>query len=146
MLDELHQTEAKYVHDMRRVIDTFYRPMKAMVPKPMLRQIFANLHSVLDVHTRLLAALSTADEGTVTAHERGAVVSSSFIDAAPEFSCYAVYCANFPYVAAALQKARANEQRLTTFLDEAERAQGATLQALLFRPVQRMCGESRRRL
>ena len=140
VLDELRTTESKYVRDLKAVVDRFWRPMQAMVEPQQHQIIFSNLKTILALHTRLEAAAASADISfAVSVFRKGEMMASAFVEVAPYFKCYAAYCANYPYVAAALLKARESEQRIAGFLDDAESALKAPLQALLFRPVQRMC-------
>ena len=140
VLDELRTTESKYVGDLKAVIDRFWRPMQAMVEPQQHQIIFSNLKTILALHSRLEKAASSADVSfSANVFRKGEAMALAFVEVAPYFKCYATYCANYPYVAAALLKARESEQRIAGFLDDAEAAQKASLQALLFRPVQRMC-------
>ena len=69
--------------------------------------------------------------------ERGREVAEAFLRLHPYFKCYAQYCANYPYAPEAIVKACA-DARVTSFLAQAEATHQIKLQALLFRPVQRM--------
>ena len=145
-LEELLSTEAKYLRDLRALSASFARPLQAMVTPAEHQGIFSNLSTLLSLHSSLEAAArapamepraaSPSPPPTVA----GAAIAATFIELTPYFKCYAHYCANYPYVAAVLLKVRATgEPRLAAFLDEAEARHGASLQAMLFRPVQRMC-------
>lgn len=52
---------------------------------------------------------------------------------------YSAYCCNYPHVAEAVIKAREAYGGAANLIDEAEASRGVALQALLFRPVQRLC-------
>ena len=168
VIDELLRTEAHYLADMRFTVSKFAKPLRELLDAGQTKAIFSNLAQILELHARLLTSLPEPDArpsdspprtaagggGSYSGHLQGSSGSSSrrrlsvaakghtvataFIRMQPFFKCYSTYCANYPYVSGALLKAR-SEHRVASFLQGAELAHSISLQALLFRPVQRMC-------
>ena len=113
--------------------------------------IFANLAMLVELHNKLAADLAPAramdaSETTKDFRAMGDSIASAFLVLAPFFRMYAIYSANYKDVPAALSTAKEDEP-VADFLreqeqrDSEEKGEGksATLSALLFRPVQRMC-------
>ena len=76
----------------------------------------------------------------LSAPRQGEVIAEAFLRLLPYFKMYAVYCGNQATAAGALATA-CDEDAVAAFLlrKEQDSASRATLPALLFRPVQRMC-------
>ena len=139
VLLEILSTEARYIADLRFVVTEFLAPMRNLLPPRAHADVFSNLEQLAELHTRLEddlkpARLAEADE------ERGERIAQAFSTLSPFFKMYNTYAGNYANVPEALRVARA-VPGVEAFLEEADRLQGrqATLEALLFRPVQRMC-------
>ncbi|KAL1526743.1 hypothetical protein AB1Y20_015439 [Prymnesium parvum] len=139
VLDELLATEANYALDLHSTCERVLRPLQTILPAGTHARIFSNLQAIRTLHSHLQETLSSAASRADSVAEKGEAVVAGFMAAAAKFACYARYSANYPYVATAIHKARAGEERVVRLIDDAERALGASLQALLFRPLQRVC-------
>jgi hypothetical protein len=151
VLEELLLTEATYLDDLRHVMQHFVTPMADILSHSAHSTIFANLAMLVELHNKLAADLAPAramdaSETTKDFRAMGDSIASAFLVLAPFFRMYAIYSANYKDVPAALSKAKEDEP-VADFLreqeqrDSEEKGEGksATLSALLFRPVQRMC-------
>ena len=151
VLEELLLTEATYLDDLRHVMEHFVTPMADILSHSAHSTIFANLAMLVELHNKLAADLAPAramgaSETTTDFRAMGDSIASAFLVLAPFFRMYAIYSANYKDVPAALSTAKEDEP-VADFLreqeqrDSEEKGEGksATLSALLFRPVQRMC-------
>ena len=151
ILDELLRTEATYLDDLRHIVECFVTPMAGIVSHSVHVSMFANLSQRVELHTKLAADLApaaalAASRATTDFGAVGEAIASAFLVLAPYFRMYAVYSANYATVPEALIKAK-GEQAVAHFLrneaqsdaEERDERKRATLDALLFRPVQRMC-------
>ena len=151
VLEELLLTEATYLDDLRHIMEHFVTPMTDILSHSVHSTIFANLSMLVELHTKLAADLAPAtamgaSETPTDFRAMGDSIASAFLVLAPFFRMYAIYSANYKDVPAALSTAK-QEKAVADFLreraqrDAEEKGEGksATLDALLFRPVQRMC-------
>ena len=151
VLEELLLTEATYLDDLRHIMEHFVTPMADILSHSVHCTIFANLSMLVELHTKLAADLAPAtamgaSETTTDFRAMGDSIASAFLVLAPFFRMYAIYSANYKDVPAALSTAK-QEKAVADFLreraqrDAEEKGEGksATLDALLFRPIQRMC-------
>jgi len=92
---------------------------------------------LLELHVKLDDALASA-RASKDHPTRAEAAVQAYIDLLPYFKMYAAYCANYPHVAAVLSQVL-NDERVGQLLVDKHTTYHTTLQALLFRPVQRMC-------
>jgi len=151
VLEELLLTEATYLDDLRHVMEHFVTPMDDILSHSAHATIFANLAMLVELHNKLAADLAPAramgaSETTTDFRAMGDSIASAFLVLAPFFRMYAIYSANYKDVPAALSTAKEDEAVADFLQEQAQRdseekgeGKSATLNALLFRPVQRMC-------
>ena len=140
VIDEILVTEATYLEDLSFTVDELQRPLKEMMDAHTHYTVFSNLEQLRELHIKLGADLSEAREDNCSTHRQGEVIAEAFLRLLPYFKMYAVYCGNAATAAGALAAATEGGDA-AAFLQRKEQdpASRATLAALLFRPVQRMC-------
>ena len=140
VIDELLVTEATYLEDLSFTVDELQRPLKEIMDAHTHYTVFSNLEQLRELHIKLGADLSEAREDNCSTHRQGEVIAEAFLRLLPYFKMYAVYCGNAATAAGALAAATEGGHA-AAFLQRKEQdpASRATLAALLFRPVQRMC-------
>ena len=152
VLNELLSTEATYLQDLSWTVKALLHPLRDMLDARTHYTIFSNFEQLKELHAKLGSDLDKArptfgvEDGVViekegcSVQQQGVVVAEAFIRFLPFMKMYAVYCGNQAVAAGALASVREDEQ-VASFLSEQERnpEARATLAALLFRPVQRMC-------
>ena len=140
VIDEILVTEANYLEDLSFTVDELQRPLKEMMDAHTHYTVFSNLEQLRELHIKLGADLSEAREDNCSTHRQGEVIAEAFLRLLPYFKMYAVYCGNAATAAGALAAATEGGDA-AAFLQRKEQdpASRATLAALLFRPVQRMC-------
>jgi len=136
-VSEFVSTEARYLADLQSVAVAFLEPLRPLLPPQLHYAIFSNLPQLQGLHQGLGTDLERAT--SETASDSGQACVDAFSKLLPYFRMYATYCCNYPNVAEALCKVAAEHSGAATALVEAEEARGVKLQALLFRPVQRLC-------
>jgi len=136
-VNEFISTEANYLEDLRFTTREYSRPLHHLLDSQAHYKIFSNHEQLLELHVKLDQALGKARDAVKNA-ERSEATVQAFIGLLPYFKMYAAYCANYPHVAASLAQVRM-EDKVAQLLAEKHAQHHTTLQALLFRPVQRMC-------
>jgi len=134
VLDEILTTEANYLADLRYTTQKLMTPLVAELDAKVHSDLFANLGQIEMMHAKLEGELEEArkkDAGVVLVGER---LLKGFMRLLPFFKMYSTYCASYTDVAKALGAARA-VKAARDLMGQAE----LPLEALLFRPVQRMC-------
>ena len=140
VLDEMVTTEGNYLADLRHTCDTFLVPLKGTLEPASHAAIFSNLLQLYELHKQVDASLhasaSTADSSLV---DKARQIAEAFTSLLPYFKMYSTYCANYMSVGPELKAVRMHD-RAGKVISAAEAQSGSmTLEALLFRPVQRMC-------
>jgi hypothetical protein len=172
---EFVATEATYAEDLKKVVDVFVEPLRALLPANLQYAIFSNLSQLHQLHVGLYADIVKGQEQVAT--DQGLACVQAFAKLLPYFKMcappthrrppahaapcvmpplpgtprlprahlfwgpdrYSAYCCNYPHVAEAVIQARDAYGGAANLIDEAEASRGVALQALLFRPVQRLC-------
>ena len=142
VFDEIIETEATYLNDLRFVSSRFLMPMRGMLTPQQHNSIFANIDTLLPLHEKLHGDLQPAErpksasdgEGgdggaaasTPSMHweERGLIIAQAFLKLAPFFKMYAVYSAQYALVPEALEAAR-KDAAIDAFLNKAASRQPA---------------------
>mmetsp|Transcript_10385 Transcript_10385/g.22050 ORF Transcript_10385/g.22050 Transcript_10385/m.22050 type:complete len:553 (-) Transcript_10385:753-2411(-) len=139
LLDAIHEfcaTEANYLQDLRFTMDKYGTPLASLISTQEHYDVFANYAQLVELHGKLGAALAVAREEPN--ERRSEATLKAFLDLLPYFKMYASYCAHYPHVAKALETVKRKE-KVRELMTAMYAAHQTTLQALLFRPVQRMC-------
>jgi len=136
VVDELIRTEATYLADLEFTMTEFCRPLQELVEGQVHYRIFSNLEQLFELHLKLSRELSSTQQ--LQAAEKQEAVLAAFTLMLPYFRMYSQYCANYPNSSNALQEAY-DVPTAGDILEEREATHTTTLQALLFRPVQRIC-------
>jgi len=134
---EFVSTEATYAEDLKRVVDVFVEPLRTLLPANLQYAIFSNLSQLHQLHVGLHTDIVKGQEQVAT--DQGLACVQAFAKLLPYLKMYSAYCCNYPHVAEAVIKAREAYGGAANLIDEAEASRGVALQALLFRPVQRLC-------
>ena len=139
VLDELVTSESNYCDDLGHICDLFLVPLAAELDSATHATVFSNLKQIQQLHVQLAAMLdlSAQPEGG-TLGDKAEHIAAAFTSLLPFFKMYSTYAANFVAVAPALRALR--ERRGPHEIINAGEAQSGSvsLEALLFRPVQRM--------
>ena len=90
----------------------------------------------LKLEADLVAARDSVSDGSTL--QLAGLVASAFEPLIPFFIMYATYCGKFTEAPAKLQEAR-RKRSVDSLVAQQSQACGTTLEAFLFRPVQRMC-------
>lgn len=145
LLIELSMTEDRFVADLRAMVETYLVPMRergaALADPRDCGLLFSNVESLLQTHEALLELLPPvplAGElmGPDVLGERVRSTARAFIALAPFLSIHAVYASN--YEDGGLDALRRLE-RQAGFSRFCREASGLPLQALLIKPIQRLC-------
>lgn len=137
ILYEIIETEHNYVQDVRFLVDSFLRPMSAIVPAELVRAIFANAEQILQLHAAIDAELGPQLEAAPPVLLQK--ISECFVTRIPFFKMYATYSSNYVYAASKLRFLRTTDEKVSNWLEKLENQYNTTLLALLIRPVQRIC-------
>lgn len=137
VVDELIRTEANYLQDLEFTLTEFCRPLQQLLTEGQIHyQIFSNLEQLHELHLKLGRELRSAQQ--LQTSEKQEAVLAAFTLMLPYFKMYSQYCANYPNSSGALLSAHA-VPAAGVLLEQREAAHTTALQALLFRPVQRIC-------
>ena len=140
VLEEILETEERYGADLRQVHGEFLTPLREVLEGRAHIAIFSNIEQLLELHCGALNAdLEPAREANVPLAKMGEAIAKAFITLLPFFKMYSVYCGAKAASSEALDEARADSRRVDEVLTAREERAGASLQQMLFRPVQRMC-------
>ena len=158
VFDEILETEATYLADLKAVHRHFLVPLRSWLSPAQHQTIFSNLEVLLTLHEKLGEDLHPAAAiASRNYEERGLAIAAAFLKMAPFFKTYAQYSAQYAHVPEALEDAR-KDAAVDAFLKRVAAGEDtdpsgsptdgapsdlnevkAGLQQLLFRPVQRMC-------
>jgi len=134
VLDELLSTEANYVADLRHTCSTYMAPLAALLDGEVHSKVFSNLGQISMMHSQVEAELGSI-RSQMPLDDVVRRVLAAFLKLLPFFKMYSVYCSSYTNLATAIASAR----QLKAAAELIDTAVGPPLQALLFRPVQRMC-------
>ena len=137
VLDEILQTEANYIADVRYACAELMAPLAELVDAETTSAIFANLPQISMMHQTVEQELAPARQDGASTAVVGESILAAFLKLLPFFKMYNVYCASYTKADKAIAAA-AEKKGARAILDKAVR-EAAPLEALLFRPVQRMC-------
>ena len=131
VLDEFLTTEANYLSDMRHTCEAFAVPLSKVCEPEVHGKIFANLQQLTELHAVLgkdIEAVSDIES-----------LMKAFLKLLPFLKMYSIYCNAYAVAPVHLEQLRANNKRASDAIQAAQADGRPSLEALLFRPVQRMC-------
>ena len=151
VLEEIITTESNYLDDVQFIWLEFAVPLRPLLSAVTFESIFANLEQLCELHTTLAADLVPARQmakslaqGVVVAaqhptEELAALVARAFDPFIPRLMLYAGYCGTFADAPAKLRDAEQRSKTVAAIVSAKQDEAHTALEALLFRPVQRMC-------
>ena len=154
IIEELHSTEEAFVGDLCTMVNTYLGPMRErhVCDEVELRNLFSNGESLLQTHQALLQHLPTVrrlssvgrnaetrerERNELTRCLKGTV--GAFIALEPFLLNHAEFASNYEHVALETHRVLAQQPGFARFCHEAEQAGALSLQALLVRPIERLC-------
>lgn len=139
VLDEILKTERHYLADLRYLHEKMLLPLKAMLKPQQHSALFSNLEQLLELHARLEGELGPREEtAALENNDKGAKIASAFMTLLPFFKMYSTYCAAYVKINDSMADAK-SVGAVAEFIDDKKEKENVSLDALLFRPVQRMC-------
>ena len=141
VLDEFLKTENNYLLDMRMTCDKFGAPLQACCDAATHGKIFSvlpqltGLHDVLHKDIESLTGGSSKREAAQAAER----IMAAFLKLLPFFKMYSSYCTAYAAMPKHLEQLEQTNAKAKELIANAEAGGGPPLEALLFRPVQRMC-------
>ena len=136
--EEILATEANYLRDVTHTVDAYLMPLQHLVDPQQHAKVFANLqqmqqmHMILDGDLKPAAAASTRDE-------KAEKIAAAFKKLLPFFRMYSQYCHAYTSAGEKLMELKEAVPAARDLISAADGEAGPFLEALLFRPVQRMC-------
>lgn len=154
IIEELHSTEEAFVGDLFTMVNTYLGPLRErhVCDEVELRNLFSNGESLLQTHQALLQQLPTVrrlssvgrnaetrerERNELTRCLKGTV--GAFIALEPFLLNHAEFASNYEHVALETHRVLAQQPGFARFCHEAEQAGALSLQALLVRPIERLC-------
>ena len=154
IIEELHSTEEAFVGDLFTLVNTYLGPLRErhVCDEVELRNLFSNGESLLQTHQALLQQLPTVrrlssvgrnaetrerERNELTRCLKGTV--GAFIALEPFLLNHAEFASNYEHVALETHRVLAQQPGFARFCHEAEQAGALSLQALLVRPIERLC-------
>ena len=147
VLLELLKTEGNYLADLQFTTKEFAAPLHALLKQEQYFDIFANLEQLEQLHMRLETDLEPA-RAAIREHDGkhhadqlqlASLVATAFKPFIPLLMLYATYCGKFTDAPAKLQETVKHSKKVQAMVLRAQTEFNTALEALLFRPVQRMC-------
>ena len=142
VLEEILKTETNYLADLQFIHREFVTPLQAQLSHQMHADIFANLTQLMQLHGRLGADLEPArravKDGRGT-EQLAAAIAKAFTPFIPLLMLYATYCGKFTDAPAKVHEAVRRSKKAAATIARGPAEFNTALEALLFRPVQRMC-------
>ena len=143
VLEEILDTERNYLQDLRFINKEFTRPLKEVMEHLEHYDVFSNIEQLEQLHATIEADLqparaeAKAADGSTDELARKVVVALQ--PNIPLLMSYAIYCGKFTDAPERLALARHRNKRVDAVATRAAAEFNTALEALLFRPVQRMC-------
>lgn len=134
VLQELCDSEKRYVHRLRVAIESYLIPLKPQVHPQTMSQIFGNIEDLLNCNTRFLSDLDRIRPKTYTDFNIGKTLSlySHF------FRVYKQYCNNYGDAMVVLGNLCSKDPQFEKFLNRAEQTSNHKLVDVLITPIQRL--------
>lgn len=136
--DEILKTEGNYLRDVKMTCDKFLVPLQPLVPGKLHGEVFANLQQLLGMHELLAGDLAPAAAAS-TREDKARKIAMAFKKFIPFLKMYANYSHSYASASERLADLKADHPKAKQLIEAAEGDAGPFLEALLFRPVQRMC-------
>jgi len=134
VLQELCDSERRYVTRLEVAIDSYMIPLKSQVHPQTMSQIFGNIEDLLNCNRRFLADLDRLRPKTYKDFNVGKTLSlySHF------FRVYKQYCNNYGDAMVVLGKLCSKDSQFEKFLNRAEQTSNHKLVDILITPIQRL--------
>eukprot|EP00939_MAST-03C_sp_MAST-3C-sp1_P005103 g5103.t1 len=138
--DEITDTEAQYIDDMRNVLTLFANPMQRdkIVTKEDCDAIFSNLGQIVAINATILRQIKYKRKSQILSK----VIADVFHANAAKMSVYTTYCINYHNALKTVKRLKATNTVFVQFLDSLAsnvELRGLNLESLLIKPVQRIC-------
>ena len=138
-LDELLATERKYLTDLQHTCTAFLTPLASVLDAPKHAKLFANLKQIEGLHKQIESEVGQNTRHLHSANEKAERIASGFQRVMPFFRMYSTFCASYAGLADALRAIQESAEATALVTAARDQSAGVTLEAYLFRPVQRMC-------
>ncbi|KAA0710802.1 Intersectin-2 EH domain and SH3 domain regulator of endocytosis 2 [Triplophysa tibetana] len=139
-IDELIETEEKYIEDLQLVLEVFHKPMSesGRLTEAEMNMIFFNWRELIQCNSKMLKALKTRKKpGGEPVHMIGDVLASEL----SHMQAYICFCSCQLNAAALLQQRTDQEPDFKTFMKKIAtdyRCKGMPLSSFLLKPMQRI--------
>lgn len=139
-VQELLDTESKYVRDLNLIVEQFQKPLQAnnVLNAKQLTEIFSIIKDFIPLHEQLLKELSE----TVNKPYAEQCPGQIFLAMADYLKMYTGFCASQTNIAQRISDLTKSNSSFRKFLDaklKDEKLRGLTLTAFLVMPIQRVC-------
>lgn len=139
-VQELLDTESKYVRDLNLIVEQFQKPLQAnnVLNARQLSDIFSIIRDFIPLHEQLLKELSE----TVNKPYAEQCPGQIFLAMADYLKMYTGFCASQTNIAQRISDLTKSNSTFRKFLDaklKDEKLRGLTLTAFLVMPIQRVC-------
>ncbi|XP_057199114.1 intersectin-2b isoform X1 [Triplophysa rosa] len=139
-IDELIETEEKYIEDLQLVLEVFHKPMSesGRLTEAEMNMIFVNWRELIQCNSKMLKVLKTRKKpGGEPVHMIGDVLASEL----SHMQAYIRFCSCQLNAAALLQQRTDQEPDFKTFMKKIAtdyRCKGMPLSSFLLKPMQRI--------
>ncbi|XP_056623500.1 intersectin-2b isoform X2 [Triplophysa dalaica] len=139
-IDELLETEEKYIEDLQLVLEVFHKPMSesGRLTEAEMNMIFVNWRELIQCNSKMLKALKTRKKpGGEPVHMIGDVLASEL----SHMQAYICFCSCQLNAAALIQQRTDQEPDFKTFMKKIAtdyRCKGMPLSSFLLKPMQRI--------
>jgi hypothetical protein len=133
LISELIETEEHYIEDLRILIEVFLQPLKKVLSKQEIFQLFSNVEALLPVNEGLLVALKQPE-----AHEK---IGEIFCEKGDLLKLYAVYCSNQPFTNSRIKEFSSKYKEFKVAIEKAfenPRCRNLGFDSFLIAPMQRV--------
>ena len=139
-VQELLDTESKYVRDLNLIVEHFQKPLQAngILNARQIQDIFSIIKDFIPLHEQLLKELSE----TVKKPDAEQCPGQIFLAMADYLKMYTGFCASQTNIAQRISDLTKSNSSFRKFLDarlKDEKLRGLTLTAFLVMPIQRVC-------
>lgn len=136
--DELLKTEGNYLRDVQFTCDKYLVPLQAVADHKEHGAVFSNLQQLLGMHELLQKDLEPAAAAS-SRDDKAEKIAMAFKKIIPFFKMYSLYSHSYASAGTHLMELKEGKKAARDLIEAAEGDEGPFLEALLFRPVQRMC-------
>lgn len=133
VINEIINTERDYLRDIRTLVESYRKPLEAVLERQQVQYLFSNVAILAHVNEELLQSLVE-----VTANPSSPLIGIAFEKMVPYLKMYANYCANQSTSRQTVNELLQTNAKFKEFLEKSG-SSDAKLKDLLIKPVQRLC-------